>query len=445
MVYRWGRTILSVAAICVSLGLCSAQRQPAKLAITNVTVIDPASPAPIANAVVLVEGNRIRRVASSSQVEVPAGATVIDGKGRYLIPGLADMHHHGGTGYSAGPDNVELNLRRMLAFGFTTIFSTGYGQANPVPFSAMKAAASDHAALPRYFGVGGFITVTGGHASDPSFGGPMIAETIEAGRRLVRENKAMGADAIKFIYDDMARRRPAPLPKMRPEVMKAIIDESHVQGLKVYVHATGLNDAKEVLRNGADGLVHGQALDLVDDEFIQLMKARQAIYITTHALYNALIDPPAWAQRLEGIDDRHTIPADVYQRLKQTPGSAAALAAMVQRQRTNLKKVYDSGILVIAGTDTSVPGVLLGVSSQAELMLLVEDGLTPMQALQTATINAAKMLGREKLQGSITEGKLADLVLLDADPLADMRNVRRVHRVIKDGAVYDPVELLKPQ
>ena len=113
--------------------------------------------------------------------------------------------------------------------------------------------------------------------------------------------------------------------------------------------------------------------------------------------------------------------------------------------RANLKKVNDAGILIVAGTDTSVPGVLLGLSSQAELMLLVEDGLTPMEALRAATVNAAKMLGREDAQGSVSAGKLADLVLRDGDPLADIRNVRRVYRVVKGGVVYDPAELLREQ
>ena len=105
----------------------------------------------------------------------------------------------------------------------------------------------------------------------------------------------------------------------------------------------------------------------------------------------------------------------------------------------NLRKVYDAGILVVAGTDRGP----YGVSSQMELVLLVEDGLTPAEALQASTINAAKMLGREREQGTIEAGKLADLVILDANPLADIRNIRRINRVVKSGVVYDPAELLQ--
>ena len=110
--------------------------------------------------------------------------------------------------------------------------------------------------------------------------------------------------------------------------------------------------------------------------------------------------------------------------------------------RNNLRKVADAGLLVVAGTDTRVAGVLIGISSQMELVLLVEAGLTPAETLRAATINAARMLGRDTEQGTVEAGKLADLVVLDADPLLDIRNVTRLHRVIKDGVISDPAELL---
>ena len=111
----------------------------------------------------------------------------------------------------------------------------------------------------------------------------------------------------------------------------------------------------------------------------------------------------------------------------------------------NLRKIYDAGIPVMAGTDTSVFGVLLGVSSQMELILMVEAGLQPAEVLRTATMKAAKMLGREKVQGTVERGKVADLVILDADPLSDIRNITKIHRVIKGGVIYDPIQLLQPK
>jgi imidazolonepropionase-like amidohydrolase len=151
------------------------------------------------------------------------------------------------------------------------------------------------------------------------------------------------------------------------------------------------------------------------------------------------------------MDERKVIPKAVYEGFGSAAGAQkfqdfVGLISQEQKQYLgkNLRTIYDAGIPVLAGTDTSVAGVLLGVSSQAELALMVEAGLTPAEALGAATINAARFLGRAKEQGSVEAGKLADLVILDADPLSDIRNVRRIHRVIKGGIVYDPATLLAP-
>jgi imidazolonepropionase-like amidohydrolase len=431
-------------ALLATATAASQQQQAATVAIANVTVVDPSLP-PRAGQVVLIAGNRISQVAPASDVTIPAGVRIIDGRDKYIIPGLADMHQHSQNGYGPEFNQAERNLRRMLAFGFTTVFSTGHPLADTVSFSTLKKIAlADDAPMSRFFGVGNYITVPGGHATEPSFGGGQFANTPEDGRRIVGEMKALGADGIKLIYDAMARPGRAPLPKMRPDVMQAIIDEAHRQGLKAYVHSLDLPSAKEVLAAGADGLVHAVRSAVVDDEFLSLMKARRAAYVTTHGLYRALFDPQGWSRRLQSIDTHHTIPPEVYARFgaMESPIPPAAREAIFGTVRTNAQKVQRAGLLVVAGTDTTVSGVLLGVSSQAELSLLVEDGLTTQEALAAATINAATMLGRQELQGSVNPGKLADLVILNADPLADIGNIRQVYRVVKGGVVYDPAALL---
>src|SRR5262249_45141857 len=197
------------------------------------------------------------------------------------------------------------------------------------------------------------------------------------------------------------------------------------QNLKAYVHALGLQHAKEALRAGVDGLVHAIVSEPVDDEFIALMKKNRAVYVTTHALYNAFADIEAWMRKLEAMDERGVVPKETYERFKSADGVRAyyqVYPKLSQEQvgiiRNNLRKVHDAGTLVVAGTDTSVTGVWLGVSSQTELVLVGEDGRKAEEALRAATANAARMLGREKEQGTIEAGKLADLVILDADPLA---------------------------
>ena len=114
-------------------------------------------------------------------------------------------------------------------------------------------------------------------------------------------------------------------------------------------------------------------------------------------------------------------------------------------QRANLKRIFDAKVPVVMGTDTGFFGIIMGVSSQIELALMVDTGLTPEAALATATINAARMIGRDKELGSIEPGKSADLLIVDADPLADINNVRRIYRVIKGGVVHEPAQLLSPK
>jgi imidazolonepropionase-like amidohydrolase len=215
------------------------------------------------------------------------------------------------------------------------------------------------------------------------------------------------------------------------------------------VHAPTLRHAKEALQAGADVLVHSIADAPVDAEFIGLMKKNRATYMTTLALYISAVDVAAWMRRLEEMDERKVIPRDIYQGFESEKGARDfhAFVGFISKEQSlllgkNLRTIYDAGIPVLAGTDTSVPGVLLGVSSQTELVLMVEAGLTPAEALRAATINAAKFLGREKEQGTVEAGKLADLVILDGDPLADIRNIRKTHRVIKGGVIYDPAQLL---
>jgi imidazolonepropionase-like amidohydrolase len=202
--------------------------------------------------------------------------------------------------------------------------------------------------------------------------------------------------------------------------------------------------------------VHGIISDPVDDEFISLMKKNGAVYITTHAIFEAAADLGGWARREASFDVRGLIPREVFE-VGTNPATVRQWEARLDNLseakgklpilRANLKKLHDAGVLTVLGSDTSSAGsgsgLVLGLASQLELTLLVEAGLTPREALQAATINAARMVGREREFGTVEQGKLADLLILEADPLADIGNVRRIYRVVKGGVVYDPAELLR--
>lgn len=444
----------TILLVLLAFAPAAAQDQNIQV-ITGATVIDATGRPPLKNAVVKIAGGRITEVGPSNRVKIPPGATVIDARGKFIIPGLADMHNHLGDGtfsFSEGPSDFKRNLARMLGFGFTMVFDQGIPDHQSF-MELKRLSAPDDSSYPRFFGVAVRFAASGGHGASL---GAYTPDSVDGIRENIAEIKASNADGVKIVYDDLSYVTSQPKPMLKSEVVEAIIREAHKQGLKVYVHAPVLKYAKEVLRFGADGLVHGIISEPVDAELIALMKKNRAVYITTNAIFESVADTGGWARREMAFDDRGSIPKEVFalgtdpQRIKaweERWDNLWMAKAKLPVLRANLKKLTASGVNVVLGSDTSSAGsgtgVLLGLGSQVELTLLVESGLTPLQALQTATINAARMVGKEKELGTVEPGKHADLLILDADPLKDISNVRRIHRVIKGGVAYDPAEVLR--
>jgi imidazolonepropionase-like amidohydrolase len=280
--------------------------------------------------------------------------------------------------------------------------------------------------------------------------GSPTPETAAEAIAVVRDLKAAGVDAIKIERDDLSWCSSFRLALMKPEVLSALVSEAHQQGLKAYVHAPMLDPAKDALRAGADGLLHGIIDRPVDAEFIDLMKRNAAVYVPTLSLYEDVADIAGFARRQSSYDSMKFLPADIYDSLT-APAAVTFFQSIFNNTRftkdrlpalrSNVKTVFDAGIPVVLGTDTGLFGVFLGVSTHLELNLLTEAGLAPQDALRSATINASRMLGHEKDLGEIAKGRLADIVILDAYPLDDIRNSRRVYRVMKGGVVYDPAQV----
>ncbi len=424
-----------------------------KKAIVGATLIDGTGRAPIKDIVIIIDGTRISHMGSRGKVKIEKGTTVIDASGKFIIPGLADMHNHLGEGtfdLNQGQADYARNLRRLLGWGFTSVYNFGMPAVDS--FAELKrVSAAEAFRYPHFFGVGILFRAREGHGS---LQGGFTPDTADEARRQVRELKAANVDAIKLVHTDLRYVTNQPRPLLKPEVMKAIVDEAHNLGLKAYVHAPVLEYAKEALRAGVDGLVHAVISDPIDEEFIRLMKERKAAYIATHAIFEAAGDIGAWARRAAAFDERKLIAKEIFdaglspstvKHWEEKWNNVAYAKNRFPIMRANLKRLWDAGVLVVAGSDTgnSGAGTLLGLSSQLELALLVEAGLTPQQAIQSATVNAARMVGREKDFGTIEAGKLADLLLLDADPLSDIRNVRHIYRIVKGGTVYEQSELLR--
>jgi imidazolonepropionase-like amidohydrolase len=448
------RTFVLVIALLALAGATADVQTPDVKVITGATLINPTGP-PTPNTVIVINGSRIVSVGRvppepGAVAGGPAGAEAIDARGKFVVPGLADVHNHLGVGgLTLGPqrENYAANLGRLLAVGLTTVLTPGIEESD---FPKLKAAtAADGSPYPRFFGTGPAITVPGGSLGEQ---GP-APKTPDEARAVVQKLKALNVDAIKVHRDDLFWASKRTIQPMALDVLQATVDEAHRVGLKVYVHAPQLARAKEALRAGVDGLMHGIIDEPLDQDVIALMKKNSAVYVPTLGMFEDVADVTAFAKRQAPYWDQLGLqPPAVYSAYISGPGpqlfrslldNTAFTKEHLPVLRANLKQAFDAGIPVVMGSDTGFFGVLLGVSSQVEMELMVEAGLKPADALRAATINAARMLGREKEQGTVEAGKVADLLILDANPLDDIKAVRSINRVVKGGIVYDPARLPK--
>ncbi len=419
---------------------------------------------------VVVEDERIVAVGDAT-LALPAGAEVLDATGKWLIPGLIDSHVHlarSGSLYSS-PGGLDLTsvrdfeseelpalraalpatFARYLASGVTAVVDRG----GPAWTLTLESEIG-----PRIAASGPMLT---SYAPDGRLGRQEIARHVTSAaqaRELVRADAAAGADLIKVHF----LPRAGELEEARAWLVAAA-DEAHAQGLPISAHATRLAHARAVIDAGFDQLVHSIDDFPIDDALARRMAARGVVYTTTLLVYEgyrevfldgldysdfelALGDPAV----IETLDDLAYLPERLLPGwLRQRRGRLREPVAMpfwaVHNVQTvmaeNLRRLAAAGVTIAAGTDAGTVGNLHGPALHRELELLVAAGLTPRQALRAATVGGAAAMNREDL-GSIAPGKAADMVLLDADPLADITNTRRIWRVIKAGKVYDPQALL---
>ena len=273
----------------------------------------------------------------------------------------------------------------------------------------------------------------------------VLVATAAPARAEVEQQLRQAPDLVKIWFVHHGR-------DLAPDVawIRAAVAASHAAGVRAVAHATQARVARAVVEAGADILAHSIDEGSIDDGLLAAMKARDVIYVTTLSVgrgYEAVLgrhvalnpierrlgDPQAIAS-FEDLDmvPRHLVPGWVRPRPRQPLDPVAA---------GNLRRVQAHGIRVAAGSDAGNIGTLHGPALHGELELMVEAGLTPMQALTAATQGGARVMGRSADLGTLTVGKLADFVVLDADPLADIRNTQRIHRVVKGGQMFDPAEI----
>lgn len=442
--------------------------QSGKLVIRGATVVDGNGGAALEDGVVVVEGERIVAVGPRAEISIPDSAQVIEAGGKFLVPGLVDAHIHffQSAGLYTRPDIVDLRrvvsyeeevagirarltdtLHRYLGAGVTAVVDMGGPRWN----FEVREQAKGMADAPRVAVAGPLISTVSRPQLD--LGDPPIIQVtnLKEARKLVREQLKDDPAFIKIWYI----LPPSGDPAENLPLVKAVIEESHKGGARVAVHATQLETARAAVKAGADILVHSVDDQLVDEAFVQLVKERNVLYITTLVVYEGYADVFSKDIHLTEYEkeigdpivmaswgelDAPADSAEVARRAKRV----ARLRGARQVQIENLRRLHAAGITVAAGTDAGNIGTLPGPSMHRELELLAEAGLSPSEIIVAATRNAAMVGESVPRYGTIEAGKLADMLLVNADPLADVRNLRQIHRVIKGGTVFAPDELLPP-
>ncbi len=408
----------------------------APLAILGARLVDTSGAESGDPVIVLVRDQIIQAVAG--EIEIPSDARVINAEGKYLLPGLADMHNHLRSGTFVPGDKPAQILQQMLPWGITTVFDPAvHGSAYQL---LRDEISKDPDSFPRVFLTDGLFTAAKGWGRGHE---PLSASEA---RTMVQSMKASGSDAVKLMYDDMSWATTRPFAVLDPAIMAAIIDEAHKLDMKAFVHAPVLELAAEAVAADVDCLLHGIISDPISPELIESMLEHGTCYMSTLTMFHTNVGYAAWADRLEEFDKYDRLDPAMLEafRLPAVQGGTARLdnTAFAAQQlpvlRANLLRVAKAGVPIVLGTDTGIPGVLPGIALQLELVMHVDAGLSSRQALDGATRNAAAMLDQASVFGSIAPGLAADILIVDANPLEDIRNIREIYRVIHAGRVYDP-------
>jgi imidazolonepropionase-like amidohydrolase len=398
----------------------------------------------VENGAVLVEGDTITRVGARGSVAAPKNAMRVDLSGKTIMPGMVLAHGH--IGYLKGTtfarenytrDNIIDQLNRYLYYGVVAMMSTGTDPGE-LPY---ELRSQPHAgALFRTAG-------RGLAAPDASTGNlamrsvPYGVATEEDARKDVRELAAKKPDAIKIWVDD----RNGTVKKLSPALYRAIIDEAHKHNLRVIVHVYYLADARDLVEAGADGFLHLVRDEEMDVALVERMKARH-VFVTpnlstseagTYTKSPSWLDDPLLAESAPAAMIKKV--ADVY--AARAGGAArSAATASYQKQQRSVARLNAAGVTIALGDDTGIENTFYGYGEHHELELMVAAGMTPMQAIVAATRTPAELLKLDRL-GTLASGKSADFVVLDANPLDNIGNTKKISKVYQRGLEVDRAAL----
>ena len=442
---------LAVAALLFPSQAAVDAQAPALAAYENARLIPGDGRPAIEQGTLLIENGRIREAGASAGVRVPAGAARVDLRGKTVVPAFVNAHTHPGfqRGASYSRDNYtrELYLQdldRALYFGVAAVLSQGIDPGDlALQIRADQAAGRVGGARLRLAGIG-IGSPNAGPGAAAYRGIAYELTTPDEGRKAVAEQAARKVDVIKIWVDDRNGRA----PRLTEPAYRAIIDEAHQRGLKVNAHVFYLADLKGLVNAGVDGLAH-LARDLeLDDEAVAAIVKRGVAVMPTLATPDRTTHtavPPSLAAWLDGPGGA-ALGAAVVERVKAGFGGRTAEAAAAARLRyqilqRSVARLAKADAKLLLGSDTGIQDHPFGFTDHRELEMLVEAGVTPMQAIVAATSRPAEYMGLRDL-GSLTPGKAASFVVLDANPLDDITNTRRIADVFIDGRRVDRQALL---
>jgi imidazolonepropionase-like amidohydrolase len=435
---RGWAVLLAVLAVAVCLGAQPVRAQP--LVLKNFTLIDGSGAPPISgSAVVIDSGGHIEWVGATARLKAPEGAKLIDLGGKYVIPGLIDAHIHLGLVHGLKQDVdfyttdlVQEQLKTYAAYGITSVLVLGTDKD-----SIFDIRAAQHAGRPelaRVFTAGQGLVYKGSYGGVPKLNQPVA--TAQEARAAVDSQASKGVDLIKLWVDDEFGTLPVRMPA---DISQAIIDQAHKHHLKVVAHVFYLDNAKTLVSQGVDALAHSVRDKPVDQDLLRAMKQHG-----TWQLAETLSREASFTYtRLPFLDDpffNRSIPPPVLQELA-SPQRVSQLEAAPNFARykpafetamSNTGREVQAGVPYGMGTDSGPSGRFAGYFAHWELQLMVRAGLTPLQVLTAATGGNANFIGATDL-GTIAPHKWADLVVLDRDPVADIRNTRTLHAVYVAG------------
>jgi imidazolonepropionase-like amidohydrolase len=437
---------LSLGLFSSLTSIVSAQNGSQTVALIGARLIDGTGEPPLENSALVIQGETLSAIGPGASVKFPDGTAVIDCHGQTIIPGLISNHSHVGLvdGISVKPENYnQQNILRQLkqyeAYGVTSVTALGLNGSLFYQLRDEQHAGKSPGAdlFGAFRGIGAPL---GAPPAAMIPAGPdqlYRPETPEEARTAVREIVAGHPDLVKIWVDDLLGTS----PKMKPEIYQAVIDEAHRADCRVAAHIYYLADAKAVLRAGVDIIAHGVRDQPVDAEFINEMKARSTWYIATVNLDECsyiFAEQPVWSKEpffqnalQPALKAQLSDPAYLEKTLKSP--RVPIFKKAVATNQANVKALYDAGVKVAFGTDSgAIPPRVPGFAEHRELQLMVGSGLTPLQAINCATSRAAALLGLTD-RGELKPGKLADFMVLTANPLDDISNTEKITAVWHRG------------